>query len=374
MSDNQFEAELLAPYDSLDVTPYERIEDLLDIRMKPKRKDGTEDPRIGPRRARLAEAFRALVVDDAVPLKEMLQSKRRLKHPQNQHLVDRFGRLASPTRAQMLKILADTTDADRAAIPRRRLRENFGRNVRQAATYLSRIVNYGRAEKLQPSVPEIRKYWAREPEAGVFRARLVLRSDVGVTPSQALKAIIADQQKWWMDCSQWVQAVAMNAMVDTLSPKVFDARMQPRGPFLFRVQESTGLDRKVGWQRKTWKKDGKVVPFERLAGTSQRPKEERSVDELLRISPAGTRVALSTDLVGNLPEISPWRFENTIKVGPGRYAAFGFGPPQPLSLNQLQRLYANTVAKKLAKAGKPRDAKRVLKGVYVQSIQQFDVP
>ncbi|MCP5058840.1 MAG: helix-turn-helix domain-containing protein [bacterium] len=60
--------------------------------------------------------------------------------------------------------------------------------------------------------------------------------------------------------------------------------------------------------------------------------------------------------------------------GPRALALKHRGRPTATSLDQLKNLYAAVIVGKLRESQKPRSFKRVLKGVYVQSIQQFDVP
>src|SRR4029079_12598128 len=99
-----------------------------------------------------------------------------------------------------------------------------------------------------------------------------------------------DKCKWSMDCSQWVQTVNLVGMMQTMGEDAFDVEMASRGTFRLRVQHSTGLRHRVGWERKVLSDDFTRVV--RLGHTGE--PEERTEAELLKGSPVGTRLALST--------------------------------------------------------------------------------
>ena len=347
--------------------PYQMIVPLLNILMS-----GKQDPRLALRRSALKEAFELLLIHDAVPLEAMLDSKTRPKQKENRQLVERFGRLAEATREQMLKILRATIEEHKAEEAKTvASRRNFARNLALAAHYLSGVGGFGRSENQAQKalskdwevVPDFAPGGAHGPIKGQFGGMMALKNDRD--PSVALKAIVGAQKQWSMDCSQWVQAVTMNAMVDTMGGAAFDREMASRGRFHFRVQNSTANWRAVGWQRSR-KKD----PFQRVTVMNAGVLEELGVGELLRISPAGTRVALSTDFRDILEaRNSVWANENAVKIKALEYAAFGIGIKTPMSIKKLADAYARSVAKVLKK-----DLGVVRRTIFVQSIEQFRLP
>jgi len=348
--------------------PYQMIAPLLKIPMR-----GKKDPRIAPRRRALKEVFELLLIHDAVPLEAMLASRTRPKQRENRQLVELFrGRLAEETREQMIKILRTTIQEHKARKAKTAMsRKDFERNLALAARYLSGVGGFGRSENHSQKalskdwevVPDFAPGGVHGPIKGQFDAMMELKENRD--PSVALKAIVGNQKQWSMDCSQWVQAVTMNAMIDTMGGRAFDREMASRGRFHFRVQNSTANWRAVGWQRNR-KKD----PFQRLTSTNSGILEERGVGDLLRISPAGTRIALSTDFRDILKERkSVWTNENAVKIKALEYAAFGFRIKTPMSLKKLADAYALSVAKVLKK-----DITLVRRTIFVQSIEQFRLP
>ena len=161
-------------------------------------------------------------------------------------------------------------------------------------------------------------YWEVDSETE-DRPFLTLKN--GVAPSDAVEAIINEQDEWQIDCSQFIGLVRWYALLRTNGPAYFN-REFASGLALRTTGTSTGSEPVTIYVRSSadepmylWK-DGK---------------EDRSVEipvkEVVKDAPVGSRVKFLNDLIRHdvrdiHPGIRAYLFENTVKLGPDSYGAF----------------------------------------------------
>jgi hypothetical protein len=212
-----------------------------------------------------------------------------------------------------------------------------------------------------------KRFWDWEYDETYSRR---LRVKDGKRPSDAMDAMFDDLGSWRVDCDHLIQIAHLWAMRNTF-PDQFDTQaptieLRPRG--------STGLKTRAHYGRNgpgdAWFVAEPLKPGEawlKLTPQAVGKTTEQLVDE----APVGSRVRL-TNLKANTSDA--FRHENSLKLGPDRFAAAGFtrgildsGDKNVFSLAELQERLAKN-------QDSSADRGYMAKNVFVDEIEHFDTP
>jgi hypothetical protein len=205
---------------------------------------------------------------------------------------------------------------DEAAEARRAFPEAaYEGRLREAVALLEKEkIGFARAENWDPEKGDDwfdHSFWKKKDDPE-FQYKLVLLD--GKSPAAAIDALFGHQERWHVDCSQFVQVAHLFALRHALGAEEFDHRQKAAGAVELKQQGSTGVRRALLFRRTSPNK-----PMRRSADEQEEPK---SVEQLLDEAPAGSRVMwtnLDPDANG-----TPFKNENTLKLGIDSFAAHGF--------------------------------------------------
>ncbi|MEO8231116.1 MAG: hypothetical protein ABI638_02460 [Ignavibacteriota bacterium] len=156
----------------------------------------------------------------------------------------------------------------------------------------------------------------------------VLRLKDGISPSKAIEAIFEKPEKWSFDCAEFVQAILLYTLLNTIGSDKFNSLpKKPGGNWLFRQHFSTGLnavDIKIGWERD----ENKIL--RRLPGGVI---ETKSAEQILKEVPVGTIITFKNYNEAAHP---PFENENSIKAGDDLYIAIAIGKELFVSRKEIE--------------------------------------
>jgi hypothetical protein len=163
-------------------------------------------------------------------------------------------------------------------------------------------------------------YWDVAMDATNNSATLMLKS--GVLPSLAIEEIFNHPERWNIDCSRFVQLPHLYALLHTMGEKNFNKKYGGK-LFFLQPHNSTGIESGINYMRLT-----PDDPF-RKGDPETGPIESRSLEELLKVAPVGTRIGYRA--ISHIE--NDFVFENAIKVGDDKYGAH--------FPNQKKNIYTN---------------------------------
>jgi Protein-glutamine gamma-glutamyltransferase/Domain of unknown function (DUF4157) len=195
--------------------------------------------------------------------------------------------------------------------------------------------------------------------AGEAQLKLLLRR--GKAPSKAIDATFANPKDWSVDCAEYVQLAELYALRHALGATEFNRRVGTI-TLTIRPHGSTLLGDLTYWNR-----DGGGAPVQRFTVNQGKPSapqpEKRSMDQVLAEAPIGARVMWTNT---DAPSSHPWHNENTVKVGPDRYAAHGLPGSEAFSRVQVEQGMAREFLKKAPDAG------YVAGNIFLKQVEVFD--
>jgi hypothetical protein len=150
-----------------------------------------------------------------------------------------------------------------------------------------------------------------------------LKLKPGKKPSQAIYALMSNLKSWAFDCAESIQVARWYAEMQMSGPDAFDKRYVGKS-FKLKQHDSSGLRSGAFFQRvnAAGKYDIKEnFKFDRKGVFKDCGKPE---DTLLDDAPAGSRI-MWRDFNPEIGEDNDFKNENTVKLGPDRYAAHPLG-------------------------------------------------
>ena len=143
----------------------------------------------------------------------------------------------------------------------------------------------------------------------------------GIKPSEAVEAIFINPSSFSFDCGEFSQAILLYTLLHSIGAEKFNKLREADGySFRLRRQGSTGLNRsaiKLAW-------DTENGVFTRYPESTP---EKRSPENILEIVPVGSLVNFRNhdpNVASTNEHQNAYETENTIKVGPDKFIAFGF--------------------------------------------------
>ena len=201
---------------------------------------------------------------------------------------------------------------------------NLGRYMSEGARKLAHV-DFGRASrgigdrKFDDRYWKVKGKWKRKVngEWKTYTAE-VLTPKPPTTPAEAVSKIFDHVDRWRFDCSEFAQVVNYYAWLKLLGPAEFNRRQAQSGkaieirPF----QGSAYTARKHYYWRETRKDWMKLYPN----GFGPGQNTCLTVREIVDSAPSGSRILFRSDKGSGA-----FRNENTIKTGPNRFIAHGYG-------------------------------------------------
>ncbi|HEV3166410.1 MAG TPA: DUF4157 domain-containing protein [Isosphaeraceae bacterium] len=207
----------------------------------------------------------------------------------------------------------------------------------------------------------------QHPEKGSCKLRLLS----GKSPSAAIDALFNHQNRWQIDCAQFVEIFHLYALRHTLGEKKFDDKYQGKVTLELRRRFSTGVETKVLYSR-----DSASQGMKRSTDGQQ---ETKGINQLLAEAPIGSRVRWTNKARG--AQGTDWQNENSAKIGPDKYAAHplfkvrAFVPRFPFLLGKDYALSRAEIEKELAQAIEPNATDSYIKQyVFISEIEYFVEP
>lgn len=161
----------------------------------------------------------------------------------------------------------------------------------------------------------------------------------GADPAFAFDQLVANIGKWEVACHEYTQLIHLYALRHVFSADWFNSRV---GPALeIKRTKSTGVRTDYEFTRES--------PHEKMRDSRTGSPDPRNVDSILTEAPIGSRIRW-TNVKAKITRIengqkrevvvNPWGNENTIKLGPNKFAAHGtkaevFGISVPFTDNIL---------------------------------------
>jgi hypothetical protein len=197
-------------------------------------------------------------------------------------------------------------------------------------------------------------FWEQVISEDLSESHLALKS--GKRASDAIDAMFANPKKWSLDCAQFVQFTEHYALRHALGADEFNRRV---GPGLVIKVHNMGLLATSTYVNR----DAPDLPWREFPGNKP---VSKAADQLLDEAPIGARV-MWTNVAA--PSSSAFHNENTVKVGPDRFAAQGFAGQKFFSQAELKQKLADVAA-----PTKPASADYVSKNIFLKQIETFDTP
>ena len=151
------------------------------------------------------------------------------------------------------------------------------------------------------------------------------------TPAKALDSLFRHQERWKVDCAQFVQVLEWYALRHTVGATKFNNQVGAR--LVLRTRRSSGLTTHQLFSRSN--------PDDPMTFGPDHEEDPRSVDEILQAAPIGSRVRWTSQLLldhlppleqreeisegRNVPEYVAFQNENTVKMGRDEFAAHPLG-------------------------------------------------
>ncbi|WP_224369514.1 eCIS core domain-containing protein [Hyalangium versicolor] len=199
-------------------------------------------------------------------------------------------------------------------------------------------------------------YWKAEDHPKFLR-KLVLKPDK--QPSAAIDDMFSHLGEWKVDCGQFVQVANLYALRHALGTQGFNQLNKNEVAFELKPHASTGVRRVKFYER--FRPDAPMVRH------PEKEPETKSIDELLREAPVGSRV-MWTNL--QAPLSSAYHNENTLKLGDDQFAAHGF--MADLKKNVFTRKELEFALAKLTQ--NPPDDAYIKANVFVAEIEHYQSP
>jgi hypothetical protein len=173
------------------------------------------------------------------------------------------------------------------------------------------------------------RYWEQVDDVrngNIVGCKLKLKTDV--RPSEAVTALVEEQDRWAIDCAGFVQIAHWYAMLHVVGPSRFDGAVG--GPFELKKERSTGVHTEATFKAH---RPGEAMEMHVVRdGALVKDPEGGSHDPaaVLKRAPVGSRVMWTNLLFMERPRLgdekiqaaSEFENENTIKLGPDQYGAF----------------------------------------------------
>jgi hypothetical protein len=208
-------------------------------------------------------------------------------------------------------------------------------------------------------------------------------------PSEAMDALFDHQERWHVDCAEFVQILQLYALRHTLGPAEFNKRVG--GQLELKVHGSSGVKTRNVFERK--------LPGEaRMKRSSDGKEDPRTVDRILDETPIGSRVRWSNQtLIDHLENMQwkeveryggdnpPWAaflHENAVKLGPNNFGAQGFfdsrlkrlflGPTRSYTREDLEDKMVDYTIEQLEEVNFPADKSQVRQSIFISQIEHFE--
>lgn len=175
-----------------------------------------------------------------------------------------------------------------------------------------------------------------------------------VKPSKALKDLYDKPEKWSFDCAEWVQVVNLYATMKVYGKEAVDDLAPEK--FLLRQHDSPGLETSAYLFER--KESGKKFDLVLPKMENKFIEEFIAEDVLLDAIPVGSRVCFKND---EMAKDTAFRNENTLKDGPGTFAAHPMGAG----------LKKQDVIDRLAKYNQQEFDKEGRDGIYISQVEIY---
>ena len=205
-------------------------------------------------------------------------------------------------------------------------------------------------------------FW--EPDIDKVNLSCMVKLLPDKSASDAIDALFAHQEKWKIACAEFVQVNHLYALRHTMGKEKFDADYGSNGLTLsLKRRNSTGVVSSDLFSRQD--KDSKMNS--RASGALV----DKSVDEILLTAPVGSRVRW-TNAIGARDTGNPWQHENTIKMGPDKFAAHGTASGVFTKTNTHTRAEVELAT---ARGTNPKaDEQYVKANIFISEIETFEDP
>jgi hypothetical protein len=184
----------------------------------------------------------------------------------------------------------------------------------------------------------------------------------GKSAAEAIDQMFEHQGRWKIACAEFVQIVHLYALRHVLGAKRFDQAVGE--PFTLEVKrrESTGVRTRTAFTR--------ASPNAPMTRSDSGTPDPRGIDAILATASIGARVRWTN--LDPRAQGSAWENENTIKLGPDKFAAHGtasgiFSQENTHSRAEVELLTARGTDPKA-------DASYVGKNIFISEIEIFENP
>lgn len=268
----------------------------------------------------------------------------------------------------------------------------FERYLNEASSWLKRYPAVGFGLPWSGKGWYDERFWRvgeeKNKKTGDVEKFLVLESG---TPHEAIDALFHEQERWHVDCSVFAEVVQLYALRQSLGATRFDARVgesfvlregPPAEAMELRRHGSSGVKSNLLFKRESATAEFTVTGVGRLDAVPP-------VEQALADAPIGSRVRWTSQLLfdrwedpiahgGDLleqgqdqsPTWSHYLHENTLKLGPDRYAAHGVGGGGRVSRERIEDVLTEITAGVFPK----RSETEIRANIYISEIEIFDQP
>ncbi len=199
-------------------------------------------------------------------------------------------------------------------------------------------------------------------EVGPFGTNSIQTKD-GVKPSDAIKHIIDNAEKYPLDCGQYVQVLKLNGYLNSMGEQEFNKYINSisEGQFLLKPHGSTGINYVEVYQPSQ-------IPHEKelrvwYGSTPGSALANFYPEEFLKTAKVGTEINFSIDFLSE----TVFHNENAIKVGKNKYLAQIDGADKVYTLKGLkQRLVEEGISRGTLD---PSERKKALDRVKIVQIK-----
>jgi hypothetical protein len=201
-------------------------------------------------------------------------------------------------------------------------------------------------------------FWEVVGRTSATERDLFLRLIHGKKPADAIDAMFKKPGLWSFDCAEFVQAVELFAIRNTVDADVFNAHYED---LIFRQHGSTGLSPMHGIKH-AWEFDEGGILRTAEGKTVDRGFLNRHIKE----SPNGSEVTFkNTD---PLAKGMDYESENTIKLGPDLFIAHGIGGDGIVTRKQIEDAMAKDVLR-----GRIPDTFYIMTNLRINAIVEFNL-
>lgn len=172
-------------------------------------------------------------------------------------------------------------------------------------------------------------YWSEISHRGIRSALQLLP---GLSPGEALDALITKKQAWKLDCAGWAQACLALSHRDFIGARRFEKAFRTSKPgFILDQHDTTAV-----FAGSFFSRTDKTEWFYRQRG-DRVLNQEYQEPYLIELAPAGSLFIFSND---DAQAGTAFKLEHSLKLEPDKFAAHGFGDVCLFSLRELREKLA----------------------------------